>query len=145
MTDSEKLLQLATWFDNTDKANGVDSSHNEVQKDLRRIAAYLDKEKNSNADQVEIQKELLEITIKAGRRLMHDFNHMLSEVPKENMFLKEYQERAQIWHDIFYPDDGPKNYRNNLHIIIDNLDSKLSRAHNQLIKHGIDPNEHLPF
>lgn len=61
-----------------------------------------------DTDQIEIQKELLELMIKAGRRLMHDFKHMLNEVPKDSMFKVEFEERAKMWEEIFYPDNGPK-------------------------------------
>jgi hypothetical protein len=92
-----------------------------------------------------IQTELLELTIKAGRRLMHDFHHLLSEVPDDNQFKEVYTKRAAMWKGIFYPDDGPKNYRASLHYEISNLEMENSRLKALLKKHGIDPNEDHPF
>lgn len=45
MTDSEKLLNLAKWFDLEDKRTGLDSAinNNEVQQDLRSIADELER------------------------------------------------------------------------------------------------------
>jgi len=98
-----------------------------------------------NEDQFEIQKEMLELSIKAGRRAMHDFDHMLNEVPEGNMWKKEYRERGKHWKSIFYPDDGMKNYRNSLHKEIESLDYQLRKARELLVKHGIDPNPDLGF
>jgi hypothetical protein len=98
-----------------------------------------------NEDQFQIQKEMLELVIKAGRRLMHDFDHMLNEVPKDNPFKKDFQERAQLWRDIFYPDNGAKNYRSRLHQELMNLEFELSRTKRLLQHHGIDPDPDLPF
>lgn len=92
-----------------------------------------------------IQKELLELTIKAGRRLMHDFYHLLSEVPDNNQFKKVYTERAEMWKTIFYSDDGPKNYRARLHLDLDNLEMENNRLKRLLKAHKIDPDEKYPF
>lgn len=96
-------------------------------------------------DQFEIQKELLELSIKAGRRMMHDYKHMLSEIPANNVNRQEFQQRGKIWESIFYPDNGMKNYRSELHLEIDNLRISLKIAQDLLIKHGIDPEPHLPY
>jgi len=96
-------------------------------------------------DQFAIQKELLELTIKAGRRLMHDFDHMLNEIPNDNKEKAMYEDMAKHWRSIFYPDDGNKNYRTQLHRVIENLEKDLAVAHKLLIEHGIDPEPHLPF
>lgn len=96
-------------------------------------------------DQFEIQKELLELAIKSGRRLMHDFSHMLNDVPPSCIWKQEYEERAKIWHDIFYPDNGIKNYRAELHKNIRDLNSEISRLQNLLEKHGIDYSPDTPF
>lgn len=100
---------------------------------------------NPLEDQCIIQKEMLELVIKAGRRLMHDFKHMLDEVPNNNAFKDTYQQRAKIWENIFYPDNGPKNYRSSLHQEIMRLEFELKRTKDLLKKHGIDSTEDLPF
>lgn len=96
-------------------------------------------------DQQQIQKELLELTIKAGRRLMHDFDHLLNELPKSNINKKEYEERAKLWRDIFYADNGPKNYRTELHLIIDRLEIKCSMLEDRLKKYGLNHIDDLPY
>ena len=96
-------------------------------------------------DLFNVQKEMLELSIKAGRRMMHDFKHMLREVPNDNMFKKDFEERAEIWESIFYPDDGMKNYRSELHLTITRLEVKLSSAHQKLKNLGVDPDGDLPF
>ncbi len=98
-----------------------------------------------NQELFDFQKEMLDLSIKSGRRLMHDYKHMLSEVPEDNMFKKDFQERGEMWESIFYPDNGMKNYRSELVQTIMNLEFELSRAKEQLKKHNIDPNPDLPF
>lgn len=102
-------------------------------------------EKVTTEEQFNIQKELLEITIKAGRRLMHDFDHLLNEVPQDNEFKKDYEDRAKMWRVIFYPDDGSKNYRTKLHQTIIHLEVQLGIAQKLLKELGIDPEPNLPY
>lgn len=96
-------------------------------------------------DILSIQKEMLELTIKAGRRLMHDFNHMLNEIPETSTEKEMYSSRGKMWGDIFYPDDGPKNYRSSLHQEIIELEFKLNRAKKLLVENNIDPDPDSPF
>jgi hypothetical protein len=92
-----------------------------------------------------IQKEMLELAIKAGRRAVHDFDHLLNEAKLDPTIREEFQQRVTMWKEIFYPDKGPKNYRSTLHQEIINLQFRLSRAHQLLKEHGIDPEPHFPF
>lgn len=96
-------------------------------------------------DQIEILKELLELSIKAGRRMMHDFDHMLNEVPDDNDYKKEYRERGKHWQTIFYPDDGMKNYRARLHYTIAELDRTVVKLKQQIINLSQIPDDGLPF
>jgi len=96
-------------------------------------------------DQSDIQKEMLELTIKAGRRMMHDFKHAIDEIPSVNPNKGMFQERAKIWGNIFYPDDGPKNYRSSLHLEITNLELEILRLKKILESHNIDSTPNLPF
>jgi hypothetical protein len=100
-----------------------------------------------NEDLIQFQKEMLDLMIKAGRRLMHDFDHMLREIPADNIFKEDYEERAAMWRTIFYPDNGAKNYRSEMHQTIMNLEFELERAKTVLEKHNLDINEglDLPF
>jgi len=54
MTDSEKLRQLAKWFDANDAHKG--NTGNEVQTDLRRIADQLEASQLKEGDTAKLQK-----------------------------------------------------------------------------------------
>jgi hypothetical protein len=90
------------------------------------------------------QKELMELTIKAARRVLHDFDHLLNEVQAVEI-RNEFRERARMWKTIFYPDDGNKNYRSKLHYVISELEMKVSAAHKLLKDNNIDPEPDKPF
>ena len=97
-------------------------------------------------DQLEILQEMLELSIKAGRRMYHDYKHMLSEVPRNNQFYEDFKERGDIWHSIFYSDNGMKNYRAELHRELESLEWQLRKAKEELIKlKGNDSTDDLPF
>lgn len=49
VTDGDKLRTLADWFDARDRENG--NSNDGVQRDLRRIAATLDKHESTIEEQ----------------------------------------------------------------------------------------------
>lgn len=102
---------------------------------------------NAKNEDVEIlQKDLLELSIKSGRRLLHDFDHLLSELPKDHFFKDDFKERSKIWHSVFYPDNGMKNYLTQMHYDIRFLEIKLRSAEEKLKKHGIDNiNPDLPY
>lgn len=89
----------------------------------------------------DIQKQMLELSIKSGRRLMHDFQHLLDEVPNDNPSKKLFIERGEIWKSIFYPDNGMKDYLTDMHYRIRNLEIKLSVAQDKLREHGIEFNQ----
>lgn len=97
-------------------------------------------------DQIKILQEMLDLSIKAGRRMYHDYNHMLSEIPNDNMFYEDFKERGKVWHSIFYPDNGMKNYRAELHKDIEQLEWELSQAKKQLAAAGkpVDDDD-LPY
>lgn len=119
--------------------------HNKMLTDVQRLFDPIFNIQPKKEDQVEVLQEMLELSIKAGRRMMHDFNHMLDEIPKNNSFKEEYRERAQIWRSIFYPDNGMKNYRADLHREIEQLEFKLSQAKKKLKEHGLIEDDGLPF
>lgn len=71
----------------------------------------------------EIQKEMLELAIKAGRRMAHDYQHMVNELLRNNVLSADlFQDRAKHWESIFYPEDGLKDYRTKLHLRIQHLE-----------------------
>lgn len=96
-------------------------------------------------EQIEVLSEMLELSIKAGRRMMHDYKHMLSEIPEDNLFKDDFKERAQTWESIFYPDNGMKNYRAKLHKEIERLQWELDHANKKLKEHGLSQDDDLPF
>lgn len=96
-------------------------------------------------NQVKILQEMLELSIKAGRRMYHDYKHMLSEIPSDNRFYDDFKERGEIWRSIFYPDNGMKNYRADLHREMEQLEWKLSQANKQLKEHGLISDDGLPY
>jgi len=100
---------------------------------------------NFNRDIFEIREQTLELVIKAGRRLMHDFKHLLDEMPNDYKGKQTYRERAEMWEDIFYPDNGPKNYRSSMHLRIMDLERDNARLIKLLEDNGLDPNLYLPF
>jgi len=101
----------------------------------------------SQKEDIEItQKDLLELAIKSGRRVLHDLDHVISDLPTDHPFKKDYRERAKMWHTVFYPDNGMKNYLTEMHYQIRRLEVELSVAKDKLKLYGIsntDPN--LPF
>ncbi len=75
---------------------------------------------------------------------MHDFDHLLQELPQGNI-KNEFEERAKLWRDIFYSDNGPKNYRTQLHLEIDRLSVSLSSARKALKDAGLIHTDDLPY
>lgn len=70
-TDSERLLQLANWFDQYDASLGREpGQNNEVQKDLRRIS-----EKITNGDYSEIKLAFdLDKLVKEHEQVQHHYS-----------------------------------------------------------------------
>ncbi len=92
-------------------------------------------------DPPQAQRELLELMVKAGRRCAHDLAHAVSligmrEPPRE--LAVEFHRRAQQWREVFYPDDGPKNYRARLHAEIERLQDRVDELEKLCAEHGID-------
>jgi hypothetical protein len=96
-------------------------------------------------DQIQILEEMLELSIKAGRRMYHDYKHMLDEISEDNRFKEDFRERGKIWHSIFYPDNGMKNYRAELHREIEHLEWENRDLKKKLVEQGKDPNDDLPY
>jgi hypothetical protein len=88
-----------------------------------------------------IERELFELTVKAGRRCAHDFEHCSEDIGRVSPYMtsSEWNARAREWLRIFYPGGGPKDYRARLHYEIDRLTALLER-------NGIDPRDSdIPF
>ena len=88
-----------------------------------------------------VNREQLELVVKAGRRCAHDLAHAASDVvyspyPKDERS-KFWAERARHWEEVFYPGDDGKNYRSRLH-------REIARLEQLCRDNGIDPDE-LPF
>lgn len=104
--------------------------------------------------------EMLDLSIKSGRRVTHDFHHCISmfESAEDQLeklgvqrpgdgYSKMFRQRADMWHDIFYPLNGMKDYRAELYRDISNLKSEIRRLERLCEKHNIDhaDPESIPF
>ena len=90
--------------------------------------------------------ELLELIVKAGRRCAHDLTHAVDSIP-DPVLRTAMRNRAEMWHAIFYPDNGPKDYRSQLHRDISRLEGQVARLKRLCEEHGIDHTDPdgLPF
>jgi len=82
-------------------------------------------------------REQLRLVIKAARRCSHDLEHCSDGVAKQED-REHWRARAQMWQAIFYPDDGPKDYRDELHRKIWSLEFERDRLRALVKAHGID-------
>lgn len=106
--------------------------------------------RRGGGDPQHVQREVLRLTIKAARRCAHDLEHAASDVllsRDRREASNEWHARARMWQSIFYPDGGPKDYRDDLHREIANLEGRVERLRDLCIQHGVDPDdgEDLPF
>lgn len=98
-----------------------------------------------------VDRELYELLLKAARRCNHDLAHAADDIMMSVRDRKEaaemWNERANMWHGIFYPDNGPKDYRSSMHREIWQLESTVKRLYAVLDEHGIaDPkDDRIPF
>lgn len=101
---------------------------------------------------------LLDLSIKAGRRVTHDLGHCVSclgmaeyrlgeEQGKRHSYKDRYKERQEMWKKIFYPLNGMKNYRNQLHNELMDKDVEINRLKQLCIDNNIDPTDpnEIPF
>jgi hypothetical protein len=90
--------------------------------------------------------EMLQLSIKAGRRCVHDFDHAVDEI-RDPATQEFFRERIETWRSIFYPDNGVKNYRHELHQTIYSLETQVERLKALCRANGIDPQdpEGIPF
>ena len=92
----------------------------------------------------EIQQEMLDLAIKAGRRASYDLRHAVSHIDSPE-WANLFYDRAQMWLDIFDLDSGIKDYRHTLHKKIDKLESENNRLKRLLKENGIEDPEEIPF
>lgn len=107
----------------------------------QRIACWLDPTPER------IERELFELTVKAGRRCAHDLAHAIDSDPDADN-RKFMRQRLDVWRIIFYPDNGPKNYRARIHQTIHDQESTIETLRKLLKSHNIpDPTESddIPF
>lgn len=89
---------------------------------------------------IEGQAELLRLMVKAGRRCAHDLAHAADDV-SDRESAAMWRERARMWIGLFYPDGGPKDYRDELHRDIARARAEAQRLRALCIEHGIDPTD----
>jgi hypothetical protein len=98
-----------------------------------------------------MQRELMRLMIRAGRRCAHDLAHAADEMAlplaQRPDAAKLWADRAQMWAQIFYPVGGPKDYRDELHLQIWRLEQEVVRLRALCKKHGVESgDEHAtPF
>lgn len=81
----------------------------------------------------------------AARRCAYDLKHAGSELEiAGSRFENDYNERADMWLDIFTP-DGTKQYRHILHREITMQEIRIKEYKELLKKHNIPFNDNIPF
>ena len=103
--------------------------------------------------------ELVEINClltKAGQRCAYDLRHACADIwrltPKTNeagdkiAYNEIWAQRSHMWLEIFDINGGGKNYRHDLHIEIQRLESQVANYQKFLKEQGIeDPFDKVPF
>lgn len=100
------------------------------------------------AEPLGILREQHALLLLAARRCMHDLSHAANDLSMHDQEASRlYRERVGVWRGVFYPDNGPKNYRHELHLEIHRLEGQVARMRALCIDRGIDPcdGEDLPF
>lgn len=103
--------------------------------------------------------QLLDLSIKAGRRVNHDLAHCISDLGMAYYQMERagldtgwktidiYRDRQDMWSKVFYPLGGIKNYRTEMMMEQLRLQCEINRLKDLCIKHGIEPENPLdiPF
>jgi len=92
-----------------------------------------------------LQKELLELIVKAGRRCAYDLDHAAGMIHGDPYWRNKLGERAKYWLTIFDPADGPKDYQSRLMNRAEMAEYRLEKALALLDKHKIDHDIVMPF
>lgn len=104
-----------------------------------------------NDEPGDLQGELLELIVKAGRRVTHDLEHAAADIMlcmDRKAASDMWHARSQMWRKIFYPANGAKDYRHRLHSEIFKLEDDVKKLKQQLISAGITPctnDDDIPF
>lgn len=72
------------------------------------------------------QRELTELLLKSARRCAHDLGHA-AEAATDPDLRALFQERAQWWRDLFYPENGIKDYHTSLMRKVEQLEAGVKR------------------
>ena len=102
--------------------------------------------------------QMLDLSIKAGRRVVHDLDHCISDLGMACYMLERegirplktadvYRNRSNMWRSIFYPLKGMKNYRSEMLAEQMRLEDEIRRLKKLCADNGIDPEdpEAIPF
>jgi len=98
-------------------------------------------------------REMITLLMMAGRRCAHDLGHALSELPRTDPddwragLHQRLHAKHDYWRAVFYPDDGGKNYRTQLHRRLDDANDRIARLEELCRANGIDPTDpnSIPF
>lgn len=102
---------------------------------------------------------MLDLSIKAGRRVTHDLGHCYQELAMlESMHERAtgkkhrrqsgtYRSRYDMWMSIFYPLGGMKDYRSQMFKQVSELEQEVRRLRQLCEENGIDTasKDELPF
>ena len=88
------------------------------------------------------QQEINRLITKAARRCVRDYKHALDEIPDDNLTKQVYEHRYQMWKETFW---DTAQYRDDLHIEIALLKSRITELEQQLRDNGIKPGTDMPF
>jgi hypothetical protein len=92
----------------------------------------------------EIEREMIALAIKAGRRASYDLRHACGFID-DPMWRDRFEDRASHWLSIFDMDSGMKDYTHSLHKEINRLEYEVERLERLLQEHNIKDPDKIPF
>lgn len=84
------------------------------------------------------QHELMEVLVKAGRRCAYDLRHAADYISDNKELRDMMYHRASHWIGVFNPGNDQKNYRQELHSIIENRERIIEKLKERCKEHGLD-------
>lgn len=92
----------------------------------------------------ELEREMIALAVKAGRRASYDLRHACGVIADEH-WRDIFEDRASHWLSIFDMDSGLKDYTHTLHKEINRLEHEVARLEKLLKEHNIKDPEKIPF
>lgn len=99
---------------------------------------------------------LLELSIKAGRRVTHDLGHCVNDLAMReyqqgdespHRSSRRYKQRQEMWENLFYPLRGMKDYRTSVFMELLDKEREIARLKKLCKDNNIDPENpnDIPF